>query len=75
MREKIVHSRKKRSHLDDLGVDEKIILKQVLNKKDSRIWTGLVAQNKDRCQTLAIMIKKHPRHIKYWKLPGYPGNC
>ena len=31
-----------KDHLDDLGVDERIIIKCILNKRDGGTWTGLI---------------------------------
>jgi hypothetical protein len=33
---------KGRDYLEDLGVDERIILKFMLNKWDGRLWTGII---------------------------------
>jgi len=31
-----------RGHLDDLGIDEKVILKWILRNLDVRVWTGFM---------------------------------
>jgi len=33
---------KERYHLEDLGIDRRIILKWILNKLDWRVWSGLI---------------------------------
>jgi hypothetical protein len=33
---------KERDHLDDLGADERIIIKCMFNKRDGGTWTGLI---------------------------------
>ena len=36
-----------RDHLEDLGIDERIILKWIFRKQDARAWTGSMAQDRD----------------------------
>jgi hypothetical protein len=36
---------KERNHLEELGVDWKIILKGILKDEDGRAWTGLIRLN------------------------------
>jgi hypothetical protein len=33
---------KERDHLEDLGVDGKIILERILQKWDGKVWTGCI---------------------------------
>ena len=35
-------SLRERDHVEDLGIDERIISLQILKKYDGRIWTGLI---------------------------------
>jgi len=37
----LVGRRRGRSHLEDLGVDGRIIVKWILKKWDGELWTGL----------------------------------
>jgi hypothetical protein len=38
-----------RNHWQDLGIDEKIVLKWILKKWDGKAWTGLLWLTKGRC--------------------------
>jgi len=43
-----------RDHLEDLGIDDKIILRWTFTKSDGEAWIGfIVAQDRDRWQALA----------------------
>jgi hypothetical protein len=33
---------KGRGHLEDIGVDERIILEWILEKQDGKVWTGFI---------------------------------
>jgi hypothetical protein len=37
-----VEKLKERNHLEDLGVEMRIILKRIINKLDERTWTGSI---------------------------------
>jgi hypothetical protein len=45
--EDIVESMKESRHLDDLGIDGRIILKLILKQQDGMVWTIYVARNRD----------------------------
>jgi len=47
-----------RDHIEDLGVNWRIILKCNFKKWDGKAWTGFMAQNSDRWQALVKAAKK-----------------
>jgi len=50
---------REKDHLEDPGVDGRVILRRIFRKWDVRAWTGIgLAQNRDRWRALVNAVMK-----------------